>query len=79
MAVVYPALKEKIEDTSLSNRSKNALAAACIETVADLVQYSPRELKMFRNMGANSVKEIEGFVTSIGLYRRKKIPQYKSC
>jgi DNA-directed RNA polymerase alpha subunit len=62
----FPLLKHSIDDTPLSNRSKNCLHAANIETVGDLVQYSPAELKLFRNMGANSVKEIVDFVKGIG-------------
>lgn len=67
LAVKYPALKGKISDTPLSNRTKNCLRASDVETVADLVQYSPGELRSFRNMGEKSVKEIEGFVASLGI------------
>lgn len=63
----FPVLKHSIDDTPLSNRSKNCLRAADIETVGDLVQYSPAELKLFRNLGYNSVKEIVEFVKGIGL------------
>ena len=67
MAVKYPAMKGKIEDTPLSNRTKNCLRAADVVTVADLAQYSPAELRSFRNMGEKSVKEIEDFIAGIGI------------
>ena len=67
LAVKYPALKGKISDTPISNRTKNCLRAADVETVADLVQYSPAELRPFRNMGEKSLKEIEEFVASLGI------------
>ena len=67
LSVVSPALKSKIEDTPLSNRAKNCLKAESIETVANLVQYSNAELRSFRGMGAETVKEIEGFVASLGI------------
>ena len=67
LAVKYPALKGKIADTPLSNRTKNCLRAADVKTVAGLVQYSPGELRSLRNMGEKSVKEIEEFIAGIGI------------
>lgn len=67
LAVKFPALKGKISDTPLSNRTKNCLRAADVETVAGLVQYSPGELRSLRNMGAKSVKEIEEFIAGLGI------------
>jgi len=67
LAVKFPALKGKISDTPLSNRTKNCLRAADVETVADLVQYSPGELRYLRNMGGKSVKEIEEFIAGLGI------------
>lgn len=67
LSVVNPVLRQSIDDTPLSNRSKNCLHGAYIETVVDLIQYSPSELKLFRNMGDKSVKEIVEFVKGIGL------------
>ena len=67
LAADFPALKGKIADTPLSNRTKNCLRVADVVTVADLVQYSPAELRSFRNMGKKSVKEIEDFIAGIGI------------
>ncbi|MBQ9174313.1 MAG: hypothetical protein IJ161_11345, partial [Bacteroidales bacterium] len=67
LAGVYPALRQKIEYTPLSNRTKNCLLAADVITVGDLVQYSPGELRSLRNMGEKSVKEIENFVAGLGI------------
>lgn len=62
------AFKDRIQELyeELSNRTKNCLRAADVETVADLVQYSPGELRSFRNMGVKSMKEIEEFIAELG-------------
>lgn len=67
LAGIHPALRTKIKDTPLPNRAKNVLRAADVVTVGDLVQFSPDELRAFRNMGAGTVKEIEKFVASLGI------------
>jgi len=67
LAGIHPALRTKIKDTPLPNRAKNALSAADVVTVGDLVQFSPDELRAFRNMGAGTLKEIEAFVASLGI------------
>ena len=64
---LYPVLNSKISDTSLSNRAKKALQAYDVVRIMDLVQYSPEEIRSFRNMGAGTVKEIEDFVSSLGI------------
>lgn len=58
-ARTHPLLMEPIERTQLSVRAKNALRAADVEIVADITLYSPSELRMFRNLGEKTVKEIE--------------------
>src|SRR5205085_2902420 len=65
-------LKTKIVDTTLSARIKNLcrygdLFGYNIETVADLVELSPKELLRFRNCGNKSITEIEEFFSKNGL------------
>lgn len=67
LAGIHPVLRTKINDTPLPNQAKNVLRAADVVTVGDLVQFSPDELRAFRNMGAGTVKEIEKFVASLGI------------
>ena len=59
----HPLLLQRIEDTPLSARTKNGLTVAGMKTVADITLYSPAELRMFRNMGAKTVKEIESYIS----------------
>ncbi len=59
----HPLLLQRIEDTPLSVRAKNGLTVAGMKTVADITLYSPAELRMFRNMGAKTVKEIESYIS----------------
>ena len=59
-------LKTKITDTALSARIKNLcrygdLYGYKIDTVADLTELNPKELRKFRNCGDKSIKEIEDF------------------
>jgi len=50
-------LEMKISETKLSNRAKNALLDAGIETLDDLPSYD--ELKQIRNLGKMSLYQIE--------------------
>lgn len=52
----------RIEDSPLSSRIKNALRVKKIETVGDLSFYRPQDLIKFRNLGTQSVQEIQKFV-----------------
>lgn len=67
LLALYPVLKTKISDTPLSNRAKNALLAYDVNRIMDLVQYSPDEIRSFRNMGAGTVKEIQEYVAGLGI------------
>ena len=58
----HPLLLERIENTPLSVRAKNGLKAAGMTTVADIALYSRAELRMFRNMGSKTVREIEDYI-----------------
>lgn len=59
----HPLLLQRIEDTPLSVRAKNGLTVAGMNIVADITLYSIAELKMFRNMGAKTIQEIEGYIS----------------
>ena len=61
-ARAHPLLLKPLDDTPLSPRAKNCLRAAGVEIVADITLYSPSELRLFRNMGEKTVREIEEFV-----------------
>lgn len=60
----HPLLLQRIEDSPLSARAKNGLRAAGINIIADITLYSPTEFRMFRNMGAKTVREIEEYVSA---------------
>ncbi len=62
-AETHPLLQKRIEDTPLSIRAKNGLTVAGMNIVADITLYSPAELRMFRNMGATTVREIENYIS----------------
>lgn len=61
----HQLLLERIENTPFSARAKNGLRAAGINIVADITLYSPAELRMFRNMGAKTIQEIEEYVSAV--------------
>ena len=65
LAEKHPLLRTKLEDTPLSGRAKNCLREADVKTVADITVYSLTELKMFRNMGKMTLKEIEDYVKDV--------------
>lgn len=54
-------LKMTIFDTDLSTRLKNSLRYANIDTVAELVKMSKRDLQGYRNVGKNTINEVEDF------------------
>lgn len=58
----HPLLLMRIKDTPLSVRAKNGLTAAGMNIVADITLYSLAELRMFRNMGTKTVREIEDYI-----------------
>lgn len=65
VAIDHPLLKTKLEDTPLSSRAKNCLRFANVKTAADITVYSLSELKMFRNMGKGTLKEIEDYMKEL--------------
>lgn len=64
-----PTMRTMIRHTPLSNRIKNVMKYdACLETVGELMQYSPDELRKFRGLGEKSVNEIVEYLKSTGLF-----------
>ena len=57
-------LDAPLDILSLSVRSMNALAAAGVDTVRDLVVMSERDLFKFPNLGRKSISEIEASTLS---------------
>lgn len=64
---LYPVLNTKISDTPLLNRAKKVLQTYDVVRIMDLVQYSPDEIQLFRNMGAGTVQEIQKYVAGLGI------------
>lgn len=58
-------MKPIIEVAELSQRAKNALISAEINTVGELFQYSKQDLLKFRGFGKKMVDEIENFKSHI--------------
>ena len=61
-----PSLRMRIVDTMLSQRTKNALEKNYMETVGQLAQYSPDEIRKFRGVGECIVAEITEYMATIG-------------
>lgn len=61
-----PSLRTLIRHTTMSARTKNALEKNFMETVGQLVQYSPAEIRRFRGVGDGVLTEITEFMASIG-------------
>lgn len=58
-------------DHNWSTRTRNCLKSRDVNTVGELVYYSKRTLRRFRNMGDKSITEIVDFVSLNG-YKLKK-------
>ena len=61
-----PSLRTLIRHTTLSTRTKNALERNHMETVGQLAQYSPGEIRRFRGVGDGVLAEITEYMASIG-------------
>lgn len=61
-----PSLRTLIKHTSLSTRTKNALEKNFMETIGQLAQYSPGEIRRFRGVGEGAVAEITEYMAAIG-------------
>ena len=60
-------LKKKIVDCDLSVRAINCLKAAGIETVGDLCQKDPKEIRKTRNLGGRTFCELDDLLDDNGL------------
>ena len=60
-------LKKKIVDCELSVRAINCLMSAGIETVGDLCQKDPKEIRKIRNLGGRTFWELDDFLEDNGL------------
>ena len=69
-------LLTKLSDMGLSVRAYNCLKAADIDTFADLVSYSRKELMMFRNFGKKSLNEIDQLVEKMKLQFGMDVRKY---
>lgn len=65
-AVESTILEMNLDDFELSARSLNCVKKANVNTVGELIKYSPAELMKFKNFGLKSLKEI-----------RAKLSEYK--
>lgn len=61
-----PSLRTLIRHTTMSTRTKNALERNHMETVGQLVQYSPGEIRRFRGVGDGVLAEITDYMAAIG-------------
>lgn len=61
-----PSLRTLIKHTSLSTRTMNALERNHMETVGQLAQYSPAEIRRFRGVGEGTIAEITEYMAIIG-------------
>lgn len=61
--ILYKGLKE----FNFSARAINTFKAASIDTLADLVKFSKRDLLSFRSVGKKTITEIDEFLISKGL------------
>jgi DNA-directed RNA polymerase alpha subunit len=66
-----------VTELGLAPRPTNALQAAGITTLLDLVRYSRAELLRVKNLGMRSTNEIEQTLGELGL-RLGVVPRYKN-
>ena len=72
------ALWESVTELGLAPRPKNALQAAGITTLLDLVRYSRAELLRVKNFGIRDANEIEEKLGGMGLHLGV-VPRYKKA
>ncbi len=65
-------LNTPITDLPLPTRAHNTLPREDIETLGDLLEYEPRELKKIRSMGTGTVDKIENFINGLPSQMMKK-------
>ena len=57
-----------IGSLDLSTRTYNALIRSDRRTISDLLSTTPSELHQIKNLGENSVQEVETLMTDLGLH-----------
>lgn len=65
-----PSLHTLIRHTSLSNRTKNALGRGHLETVGQLAQYSPDEIRRLPGLGKGVLQEITDYMAALEAHLR---------
>ena len=60
-------MNKKIRDSKISGRLKNSLIYNDVETLGDVISYTKRDYLKFRNLGKNSLFELESFLNEHGL------------
>ncbi|MBI2984971.1 MAG: hypothetical protein HYY50_05110 [Candidatus Kerfeldbacteria bacterium] len=68
------ALLKSVEELEFSVRSANALRAAEIRTIGDLVQKREAEMLWLRNFGRKSLREIVDILAEMGLRFGMQLP-----
>ena len=62
MTNINPHINIAIEELQLSVRAYNCLKRANINTIGDLLEYSPEKLQELRNFGKKSADEVFGIL-----------------
>ena len=74
---IEPYTNIAIEELQLSVRAYNCLKKAKINTVGDLLQYSPEELQELKNFGRKSADEVFSTLKNkLNIILKKNIPNY---
>ena len=69
-------LSKRIDEIELSVRSTNCLSGANIETIAELVLISEREMLLFRNFGKKSLNEIKEALVRMNMHLGMDLSKY---
>ena len=70
-------LKTKLVSTSLSVRALGCMKQAQIDTVLDLVNTDTNKLLKYQNFGKNTLKELDQFLVSKGLFFGMDTSEYQ--
>ena len=64
---VPSAMSTNIDDMGLSDRARNCLRRAGLQTISDLCSRTKDEMLKVRNLGSKSLKEIESKMSELGV------------
>jgi len=70
-------LDRNVDELELSTRASNVLKTARIQSIRDLVGYTPQQLMKTRMCGKKTVKEIESVVEELGFRLGMELPSEK--